>query len=283
MIELLIKCSNFGNDFVPAGCKFVRLHGRLDLPLICDMRILRGWPLFHVCWANQLSGPTKSRRYPVPVHFNSHPFRIFTSPSLRLDRLQQASHPVPAAVNGTLGALFTRPVDCPLRLGKTGYLPPVPQIYATPQPPIPTVAPVLPFSLSGASRADGGVLLLCRSSPAPRSHQTTTARSAVLGRTEHRHHHHWRERRSGADGPPPPLLGRMEKQLQEPAAHEVFFTPQRWIFHYSDTICSRCSSTHPTRSHLPLVWLHLYCRCIAVHLVCHFVLSLCSYACCCWW
>ena len=114
-----------------------------------------------------------------------------------LDRLQRASHPVPAAVNGTLGALFTRPADCPLRLGKTGYLPPVPQIRASP--------PGLPSQLS------------LPSSPSP---------SLVhLGRTEHRHHHHWRGRRSGADGPPPPLLGRTEKQLQEPAAHEVFFTP----------------------------------------------------------
>jgi len=153
---------------------------------------------------------------------------VHTSYIAWLDRLQRASHPVPAAVNGTLAhcSRAQRIAHCVSE--KRGTSLPSRRSARGPRPPIPTVTPVLPFSLSGASRADGAP-------PPPPLARTEIRR----GRTT--------PTASRADGEAAARAGGARGLLH----------PQRWIFHCSGTICSRCSSTRPSRSHLPLVWLHL--------------------------
>ena len=178
---------------------------------------------------------------------NSKDMRFARCPQLAIKRAEPV-RPTPAGFpsrprRGKWDSARTvhAPSGLPIASRKNGVPPSRPaDPREPPRPPIPTVAPVLPFSLSGASRAD-------RAPPPPPLARTEIRR----GRTT--------PTASRADGEAAARAGGARGLLH----------PQRWIFHCSGTICSRCSSTRPSRSHLPLVWLHLYCRCIAVHLVCH--------------
>jgi len=171
-----------------------------------------------------------------------------------VDRLQRASHPVPAAVNGTLGALFTRPADCPLRLGKTGYLPPVPQICASPPASDPNCRsrpPLLPLWCISGGRSTA---------------TTTTGADGDSARTDHPHRFSGgrrssckSRRRTRSSSPPVLDLPLLRHHLQQVL------------------LDSPLSISSPASMAPPLLPMHRGTSRVP------FVLSLCSYACCCWW